>query len=352
MINLSAALNSTGYGCAATNIFRQLWRRSTDLCLWPIGSSYNVEPDLVASVERALANRKKFDGNMPSLKIWHQNQLADRYSNNISGALTFFELDTLSDEEICNINSLDVLFVASRWAKDIVDRHCDVKCVVAPMGVDTKTFYPMYQLPNDDTYRFFSCGKIEVRKGHDVLHEIFNRAFRPNDNVELHIKWSNPFLSDQDHAKWEHMYKNTPLGHKIFFHKTKSQEQLNALINQCDCGIFPTRAEGFGLSILETIACNKPVITTNYSAPTEFCHDRNAFLVTPETLEPAYDGKWFFLGSGNWAKLGDKEIQAFADHMRSCYEQDIRTNNDFLNTTALYNWSFPTEIITNHLGVS
>lgn len=352
MINLCAGLNSTGYGCAATNLFKKLWQQSNKVCLWPIGNSLSVDdPSLHEPVQKALNNRDNFDANMPSLKIWHQFDLADRYSHNINSALTFFELDKLKDREIAHINSVDVLFVASKWAKDIVDRYCDTKVVVCPMGVDRSIFYPQDIRPADDTYRFFTCGKIESRKGHDVLHKIFNKAFDAHDNVELHIKWQNPFLSQEEHNKWEKMYKNTPLGPKIFFHQSGSQEELSKLMNQCDCGIFPTKAEGFGLSILEMIACNKPVITTNYSAPTEFCDDKNSMLVTPQNMEPAFDGVWFH-GDGNWATIGDKEIDQFAAYMRHAYEKQIMNNKGYLDTVSLYNWGLPTKIITTHLGVS
>ena len=62
---------------------------------------------------------------------------------------------------------------------------------------------------------------------------------------------------------------------------------------QTDCGIFPSRAEGWNLELLEMLACIKSVITTHYSAHTEFCDDVNSDLVEIKETELAYDGKWF-----------------------------------------------------------
>ena len=45
------------------------------------------------------------------------------------------------------------------------------------------------------------------------------------------------------------------------------------------------------------MALNKPIITTNYSAHTEYCTADNAYLINIDGLTPAEDGK-FFDGSG------------------------------------------------------
>ena len=47
-------------------------------------------------------------------------------------------------------------------------------------------------------------------------------------------------------------------------------EQVNELYNSVHCSVFPSRAEGFGLPQAEMASLGIPVITTNYSAPTEF----------------------------------------------------------------------------------
>ena len=107
-----------------------------------------------------------------------------------------------------------------------------------------------------------------------------------------------------------------------------------------DCGIFPSRAEGWNLEILELMSAGKHIITTNYSAHTEFCNEKNSMLVTPSGLETAIDGV-FFNGFGEWASLEGLE-QEFVEHMRSIYaqwkknskqrlvnEEGIKTANEF-----------------------
>lgn len=342
MINLNLPINNTGYGVVGTNLFKKFYQKYPDCSLFPIGNCAIYESGLSLDVQAAVKNaQENFDANKSSLRLWHQFDMAPRYSNYLSAGLTFFELDRLSKAEISHLSSLDILFVASDWAAKIVKKEApDLQVEVIPIGVDTNIFNNSYPAAyKDETYRFFTTGKIEIRKGHDVLHEIFDMAFKPDDNVELIIKWDNPFLSQEEHNNWSKMYLDTNMGRagKIKFIHSKSQRDIAEKISSCQCGVFPTRAEGFGLGILEAIACNKPVITTKYSAITEFCNSNNSTLINPDGMEYANDGRWFF-GQGKWAALEENYKASFANAMRHNYEKNIRINPGTSKTLEDFNW--------------
>ena len=84
---------------------------------------------------------------------------------------------------------------------------------------------------------------------------------------------------------------------------------------QCGLWCISITAEGWNLELLEMLACGKQVITTNYSAHTEFCNKENAF-VDIEKNETAYDGKWFNGKVGEWACIDKNEKEQFIEHMR------------------------------------
>jgi len=104
-----------------------------------------------------------------------------------------------------------------------------------------------------------------------------------------------------------------------------------------DCGIFPSRAEGWNLELLEMISCGKNVITTNYSAHTEFCSPENSFLVNIENTESAFDGKWFNGKIGNWASISKKEIDCFVEYMRHVHSAKP-TNSNGHETGKKFSW--------------
>jgi glycosyltransferase involved in cell wall biosynthesis len=121
------------------------------------------------------------------------------------------------------------------------------------------------------------------------------------------------------------------------FNGAKNHKDIASLISQADCGIYPSRAEGWNLELLETMAMNKPTIATNYSAHTEFCTKDNCFLVDITETEKAFDGK-AFKNQGNWAKIGQTQIDDIISHMRYVYQNRINTNPSGLRTAELFSW--------------
>ncbi len=241
------------------------------------------------------------------------------------------------------------MIVSSKWAKGVLERYLDKEVYVIPLGIDPEIFYPskLDSTPvipgqlikkNRESYKFFNIGKIEVRKGHDVLIECFNRAFNQEDDVELHMMWHNPFLSDIQTSEWINLYKNSELGNKVFLHdRVNTHQEVANFIRNMDAGIFISRAEGFNLELLESLASGKSVITTDYSAHTEFCNKDNSYLVEIDDLEPAYDGIWFDGNKGNWAYIGESQKEQIIEHMRYCYK-NRPYNNEGIATGRSFTW--------------
>lgn len=145
------------------------------------------------------------------------------------------------------------------------------------------------------------------------------------------------------------MYKSTTLGEKIkIFPRIPTQKSLAKLMAYSDCGIFPARAEGWNNEIMEMMAMNKPVITTNYSAHTEYCTKNNSYLIEIDELESAEDGIWFH-GNGNWAKLSDNQIEQAVEYMRYVYSNKIVSNSQGLQDSYHYKWDDTVSIIEKNL---
>ena len=127
---------------------------------------------------------------------------------------------------------------------------------------------------------------------------------------------SNPFLSEEDQNKWNSLYLGSKLGSKIkIIPRAKTQQEVYNMMSQVDCGVFPSRGEGWNLELLEMMAVGKHVVATEYSAHTEFCTEENSYLLPISDVEPAVDSKWFF-GQGNWAKIDDTEVDILTKLMQ------------------------------------
>ena len=78
------------------------------------------------------------------------------------------------------------------------------------------------------------------------------------------------------------------------------------------------------------------------SAHTEFCSKDNAYLVSIDKTEKAFDGKWFDGKTGNWAHIGDDQINQIADHMKNVHELkqsgSLGVNNGGLEAAGRFTW--------------
>lgn len=349
-ININCPIGTTGYGITSLNIVKHLYQKNIDISLFLIGNNIELNfPEEKTLIQKLHSNGGSFDYNAPCLKIWHQNDLALKIGNGDYYSFPFFEIDTLSEKDKHHLNYCDHIFVASEWAKNIlIDNDIKKPIYVAPLGVDQNIFsIPDDQLRIKDNYIFFHIGKWEKRKGQDFLIKAFESAFNTNDNVELRLLPHNPFLTKEEESAWFKLIENCKLKDKIkVYNRLPTQQHLAKFIFSGDCGVFLSRAEGWNNEIPECMSLNKPIITTNYSAHTEYCNSNNSFLIDIDELEVANDGKWFF-GEGKWAKLGQKQMEQTVEYMKYVYSNNITTNEDGLKTANHYSWNNTCSIIDN-----
>ena len=347
-INLSCPINQLGYGIAGLNIAKALHDLKHSVGLFVIGNleaPENYHEDL----KQMISNSRIPNWNAPSIRIWHQHDMAQFVGRGDKYGFPIFELDGFIDLELHHLGYLDYWFVTSEWAKSILSQQLkrvigeediNEKISVIPLGVDRNIFRE--SVSNRKETIFYNCGKWEVRKGHDVLVHAFNEAFNDDDDVELWMMCDNPFYPEEENFKWERLYRTSKLGEKIrIIPRQKTQEDVSNIMSQTDCGVFPSRAEGWNLELLEMMSCGKSVIATDYSSHTEFCNKVNCMLVETTDLEEAHDGKWF-RGQGKWAKIDQAQITQIAEHMREVHEKkkkdELNINQAGVDTAKKLNW--------------
>lgn len=362
MINVAAPINSLGYGVVGLNTVLALYALGHEPSLWPIG---NMElPSKLAEwrIRLALRRAERYDRTAPSLRIWHQFDLAQHVGKGVHAALPIFELDRFTETELHHLKQQDIVFATSGFAWDVL-REAGIpkeRLRLVSFGVDPKIFRPrppvrFVTLDADEKVSqpppscslpttFLNCGKWEVRKGHDVLVDVFNKAFAKDDHVMLVMNCHNPCVRDPNYNKqFADLYKNSPLGDKIVIpaNRLGSQTELAALMAECDCGVFLSRAEGWNLDAAEMLAMGKQLIITRCTAHMEYCTRENAMFVDVDETEAAHDGVWFH-GQGRWARLGDDQVDQAVEHMRAIHrlkqEGKLAVNQAGIDTMGRFTW--------------
>lgn len=363
-ISLNCPCNQLGYGIASVNILKALIELNHKVSLFPISINFTKEEvgKFSKYIEEGIKNSETFDSNAPSIRIWHQHSLSPHFGYPRIG-FPFFELDTFTPLEKHHLSSQEALFVSSKWAKKIIEQNdITTPTFVVPLGVDKDIFSNGNTIHNDDknTTKFINIGKWEIRKGADIIVEAFNKAFNVKDNIHLYMVPDNPFLKPEQTKEWEDYYLNSPLGKVgkisiIHRHELPTHLSLAHLIRKCDCGVFPARAEGWNLELLECMASGLEVITTDYSGHTEFCNNKNAKLIGKASefkLESAYDGIWFH-NQGNWLDFEPKHMEEFINYLRITHiEKQQRgniCNEEGIKTSWEYTWENTAKTIVRHL---
>jgi glycosyltransferase involved in cell wall biosynthesis len=346
-INYACPINHTGYGLAGSNILKELIKFN-EVTLLPIGGNSIVSNKEEYDIMLSLVNKKhNCDITAPYIKVWHQFDLFDHFGKGKYYAFPFFELDKFNSYELNSMKVPDVFFVTSKWAKQIlIDNNITQPIEVIPLGVDRNIFNEsIEQTETQNKYTFINIGKWEIRKGHDILLKLFNAAFPKEKDVELIIIASentSSYSSAKELDQWKNMYNQDRI--KVI-PGLDTQNDIAKIIAKSDCGIFPSRAEGWNLEALEVLSMGKPLIVTNYSGHTQFCNNENSYLIEITEKESAFDGK-AFVGQGNWAKIDKKQFDQTVDYMRYVYKNNIKNNINGINTAKTFSWESSARIIT------
>lgn len=173
---------------------------------------------------------------------------------------TMFEGLDVPDEYLENIKKADYIITPSTWVKGIFSKYFDSnKIFVVPHGVEPIFTYKKREYHFGDKFRYLWVGAANPRKGWQEIAITWEQLkLHTHTNKELYIKTTAIKNEYEKH------------GNVILDGRNISQEELINLYHSSHCFLFPTRGEGWGLTLGEAMATGLPCISTNYSGITDF----------------------------------------------------------------------------------
>ncbi len=346
-VNIFAPLNNLGYGVHSYNYVKAL-KRYYKVLINPIG---NID----ISKEEASLLDYGFERKSPSIMIFHE-QFMNRFTGNPMIGYPVFETNLIDEQSKSLLNQLDYIFVTSRWAKDILlSNHIKEpnSIFIIREGVDTNKYSITIQKHTaTNIFTFIHVGKHEERKNTNLIISAFIKAFR-NKEANLIMHSYNPFsrtITDFDFSNIVHNREQIGNNTNVYtFGKCKiifsfpTKDNLNSLYNSANIGIFPSKAEGWNLPLIEALTCGVPSIATFNTGMTEYLEylkdDMNDLIIYDMEEEIANDGKWFHGNKGSWYTITEKQL---IDKMLYAYNNYDKFNRDKISKIIKdnFDWKF------------
>jgi glycosyltransferase involved in cell wall biosynthesis len=127
-----------------------------------------------------------------------------------------------------------------------------------------------------DMVRILFVGRLEERKGFDILTKAIPIIMDKSPNVVVHICGEGDLMRVAQ-------TKLNRFSKKVFFHGYQSRANLDNFYSECDIFVAPSRYESFGLIYLEAMHFGKAIVACNSGGTPEVVKDHETgILVKPE----------------------------------------------------------------------
>ena len=166
----------------------------------------------------------------------------------------------------------------------------------------------------------YDCHSVSERKNPQGMVEAFKQAF----SAEYANARKIGLILKVNHGEFENKLqalKKELQEYEYIYYITDvlSREEVYALEAVADVLVSLHRSEGFGLAVAEAMCLGTAVITTNWSATTEFTSEETACLVDYDMVELKHAIGPYKKGS-RWA---DARIDQAAEYMKRLYHDKV-----------------------------
>jgi glycosyltransferase involved in cell wall biosynthesis len=275
-----------------------------------------------------------------------------RNRGNYKVGFTMIEVDGFPADWVRQANAMDEVWTPTEFnRRGLVDSGVTKPVHVVPLGVDAEAFHPtrhpptqmadgggqmapppvqgsaichlpsaipqIERIPNrNGDFVFLANFEWGMRKAPEILLRAFHRTFRASEPVILVCKTlnRNPTV---DIANEIRALGLDPRGGRIYFlhNRELPHHQLATLYRSADCFVSPSRGEGWGLPLLEAMACGLPAIATDWGGHTAILDPRDTYPLRVRALVSADASGASYYRGRSWAEPDEEHLCELLRHV-------------------------------------
>ena len=201
-------------------------------------------------------------------------------------AFAVIESTSIHPHLVDRCNSMDEILVPTTFTAEVFRKAGVTRPIhVVSHGVDTAYYRPPERrkpLPGGKGFNFLAVATHVERKNMRHLVRAFLEEFRSSEDVALFLLLRPEFHTSQNNVAleftdWEREWGNdsAPI---FLWTGYLTREHLRDFYANANAYVMPSN-EGFGLTVLEAMACETPVIALDHGGVVDFVNEQNGTLV-------------------------------------------------------------------------
>jgi glycosyltransferase involved in cell wall biosynthesis len=345
----------TGWGVYGLNLALQ-WCADPDLAAagsQPIsGEAVSLDPLRWAALGPVIGRSRAFQEDLkgfendavtahaPCLNGYDQSFEVARVAHGVvltgmpTLGVTFFETPRLEADAVTRAAAHPVMVAGSTWNADLLAAHGLTNVRKVLQGVDPTLFNPgprLGVLP--DRFLIFSGGKLERRKGQDIVLTVARRFIERHPDALLVTAWHAPMTG------YVRTLDDGGLTTPVLFHPNGAVDvagwaqangigpgnlldlgaapnaMMPGLLREMDVALFANRAEGgTNLVAMECMACGVPTILSQNTGHLDLIEDSNCYPLTQQGALPGPEA-----GFGGVAGWGESDVDEALEQLERVY---------------------------------
>jgi len=188
-------------------------------------------------------------------------------------------------------NRADRIITISKKTKEDLIKFFKIsseKIEVIHLGVEER-YKQMKEIPEEIKKKYFLPEKFILYVGNLNLHKNVDNLIKAYANLQTDLKNKYKLVlgtskEGENYLRIKNLIEKHKLKDNIIITGFIEEKDLPLVYNLSSLFVFPSLYEGFGLPVLEAMACGVPVISSNRGAIPEVIGDAG-ILINPESIE-------------------------------------------------------------------